>query len=146
MFTSKEKYMNCSDFQHDQFFLAQEWRRLDIIDKLGYVEYLDLSSEILEYEDIKYICKKLKSNKKITDLYLSNCNIYCKHSFLIAEMIKFNKVLNDLDLSNNFIRDEGAKVIIEALKINNTLDTIWLNDNYISDEYMDFFNNYNKGK
>ena len=148
MYRSQLQYLQSEDYKQDQFVFSKYCFFNDIDCKLQNDYCLDLSSETDYFDCFDWIklFNKLKSNNNIEELYLSNCNLYCQHAYLIAEMIKYNKKLDDLDLSNNFIRDEGAKAIIKALKVNKTLDTIWLNDNYISDEYMDFFNNYNKGK
>lgn len=148
MYRSELQYLQSEDYKKDEFVFSKYCFFNDIDYKLQNNYCLDLSSETdyFNYSDWEKLFNKLKSNNKIEVLYLSNCNLYCQHAYLIAEMIKYNDKLDDLDLSNNFIRDEGAKAIIEALEINNTLDTIWLNDNYISDEYMNFFNNYNEGK
>lgn len=148
MYKNEYDYLSSKQYYKDKIAFEKNCLMNEAIYNIQNNYSLDLSSETdyFNYSDWQIIFDKLKFNKKIESLYLSNCNLYCQHAYLIAEMIKYNNKIDDLDLSNNFIRDEGAKVIIEALKVNNTLDTIWLNDNYISDKYMSFFDNYNKNK
>ena len=61
---------------------------------------------------------KVKVNKTLTNLDLSDNGMSEAGATSIAEVIKFNKKLTNLNLCSNSIRDAGATSIAEAIKVN----------------------------
>ena len=101
----------------------------------------------MDKKEFNEIIKRLRNDdKSLKVLYLHNNNISDAGAKELAQALKVNNSLTVLDLYNNNISDVGAKEIAQALKVNNSLTVLDLYNNNISDEYMEFFNNYNKGK
>ena len=61
---------------------------------------------------------KVKVNKTLTNLDLSDNGMSEAGATSIAEVIKFNKTLTNLNLCSNGISDAGATFVAEAMKVN----------------------------
>ena len=61
---------------------------------------------------------KVKVNKTLTNLDLSDNGMSEAGATSIAEVIKFNKKLTNLNLCSNSIRDTGTTSIAEIIKVN----------------------------
>ena len=61
---------------------------------------------------------KVKVNKTLTNLNLSDNGMSEAGATSIAEVIKFNKTLTNLNLCSNGISDAGATFVAEAMKVN----------------------------
>ena len=61
---------------------------------------------------------KVKVNKTLTNLNLSDNGMSEAGATSIAEVIKFNKTLTNLNLCSNGISNAGATSIAEAIKVN----------------------------
>lgn len=98
---------------------------------------LNLSYNMVEYENIVEIANILKTNTSMHTLNLHSNNIEDKGAILIAESLLINTSLRILILSSNKIKDEGAISIAQALTVNTSLHILCLGYNKISTRFGD---------
>ena len=70
----------------------------------------------------------LATNKSLTDLNMSCCDIQKESAIAFASMLKKNQCLKRLDLSDDSVGVEGALELIESLKHNTTLKELVLSE------------------
>jgi len=97
------------------------------------LERLDIGSNRIEAEGIKYLCDAIKDNPTLIMFNLGMykatadigelCNrIGNKGATYISDLLKHNKIIKILDIGNNDITEEGIKEIANVInETNNTL-------------------------
>ncbi|OGT23248.1 MAG: hypothetical protein A3G71_05405 [Gammaproteobacteria bacterium RIFCSPLOWO2_12_FULL_38_14] len=93
--------------------------------------FLEKQNNIINFKLLPFekVLEVLNTDKTLTTLDLSGCEITDENIRELAEVIKQNKTLMTLDLSKTGITDEGVCRLSEALKNNETLTTLILREN-----------------
>lgn len=119
-------------------------------------EYLDLSNQDLNDNDVGELINFLDRHPRITSLYLNNNRIGNKGAGLLA-----NRNLRSLSLNNNLIGNEGAKLLaksniqllslmscrinndgVNLFLLNTSLRSLRLENNAISAMHLKYLNDY----
>ena len=114
----------------------------ECLKKLTNLTEINFSSNSINDESLKNICKFLDKNSKINKINLSWNDITTDGFSFLCKTISNNKLrIKDLDLCGNKITDEGFKYFTEEVKIGtfNFLYKINFSNNLLGDETMFIF-------
>ena len=114
----------------------------ECLKKLTNLSEISFSSNSINDEGLKNLCKFLDKNSKINTINLSWNDITTDGFSALCKTINNNKLrIKDLDLCGNKINDEGFKIFSEEVKIGtfNFLYKINFSNNLLGDETMFIF-------
>jgi Ran GTPase-activating protein (RanGAP) involved in mRNA processing and transport len=110
---------------------------ITLINFLPSLKILNLESNRLNNEQIKFLSEKIKNNKNILALILNNNNINSDGGFHLVNLIAFNKILKQLYLSHNHLIENGLNSLFNII-LNNKLTLNVLDLSYNDFESKDF--------
>lgn len=92
---------------------------------------LDFNKE-LGTSGLAHLCRGLRTNSTLKNLYLGCCNITTEGGSHLAEVLSFNKSrLELLNVSGNKLGGAGLSLICKGLESNTVLESLCLADNMI---------------
>ena len=106
--------------------------------KLGFLKInksiieLDLDSNLIDDQGMKYLCEAIEINNTIQKINLEDNEISYKGIKYLYKILQINNTIQELNLGYNKIGDKGVEYLCKALEINNTVTKINLEYNFIT--------------
>lgn len=100
----------------------------------------ELYLDIINPNELKFISDALKINKSLRFLNISETNIDLEGIKEFSISLKINKTLKEIELKNNGITDEGAIYLANALRYNSVLQKMDVTENPICNDLMNLIN------
>ena len=98
------------------------------------VDIIDLQSTTLSNYEVEILTDCLKTNNRLIELNISNCQTEDSSVLTISSCLMTNRTLCKLNLSSNKITDKGTNKLAEAIQVNTMLQELNISKNNITDE------------